>query len=105
MCLLIMALAGLHGIKERWHTTNVSLNFGFQKKNDRQFSAKMASRDKETIKTTKELFESFGYAEVYFGGFTDIELVWVDKGRYFRIDEYDGMESIEYLEEADFIVF
>jgi hypothetical protein len=51
----------------------------------------------------KAYFESLGYPNVYFGGFNQIEIEWVEPGTQFRIDEYDGSESLELLGEAGFI--
>jgi hypothetical protein len=32
----------------------------------------------------------------YYGGATCLRLVWMDEGTEFKIDEYDGLESVEY---------
>lgn len=42
--------------------------------------------------------EKYGEDE-YFGGIDDLTIEWVPIGREFRIDEYDGSESIEYKDE------
>ena len=34
------------------------------------------------------------YPEVYYGGLEDLEVNWVPLGAKFRIDEYDGAESL-----------
>lgn len=36
-------------------------------------------------------------AYVYTGGWRDIQVVWLDEGTHFTVDEYDGWESIKYL--------
>ncbi len=36
----------------------------------------------------------------YFRGADDLKIEWVPIGREFRIDEYDGSESIEYKDEC-----
>ena len=33
----------------------------------------------------------------------DLEVEWVDPGTKFRIAEYDGSESVEYLDDMEFI--
>jgi hypothetical protein len=38
---------------------------------------------------------------LYLGGMEDLMVVWVDEGKKFRIDEYDGNERVEILEDAD----
>ena len=39
------------------------------------------------------------YENAYDGGVEDLEVQWVDEGKKFRIDEYDGNESIEVFDE------
>lgn len=43
-----------------------------------------------------------GYKKLYYGGADCLEIHWVEEGKIIRITEYDGAESIEYLESADF---
>lgn len=38
------------------------------------------------------------YPEAYLGGLSDLEVMWVPKGKQFRITEYDGNESVELLD-------
>jgi hypothetical protein len=40
------------------------------------------------------------YPEAYLGGLSDVEVVWIPKGRQFRISEYDGYESVELLDKT-----
>lgn len=47
---------------------------------------------------------SLGYPRPYMGGYNQLELEFVSRGTMFRIDEYDGSESIETMEEMDIIV-
>lgn len=55
---------------------------------------------------TVQFFESIGYRECpYLGGFNNLKLVWVPYGSLWRIREYDGAESIEFLEDAGFTCF
>lgn len=58
-----------------------------------------AYQDNETKKEARELFEQWGYNNVFFGGFDDIVLRWVKVGTLFRIDEYDGSESLVTLDD------
>ena len=39
------------------------------------------------------------YPGLYDGGMRDLEIVWLDVGTEFRINEYDGSESVEVKEE------
>lgn len=47
-------------------------------------------------KEAAKFFESIGYECPYMGGFSDIDLEWIPRGAKWRINEYDGAESIEY---------
>jgi hypothetical protein len=40
------------------------------------------------------------YPEIYKGGMKDLEVEWIPEGALFKINEYDGNESIE-LKEGD----
>ena len=44
------------------------------------------------------------YPGLYDGGMRDLEIVWLDVGTEFRINEYDGSESVEVKEELLWIV-
>lgn len=51
-----------------------------------------------TEKDMKEFLASIGYDDVYCGGVTGLRMRWLPKGTAFRINEYDGAESIEILD-------
>lgn len=40
----------------------------------------------------------------YNGGALDVCIEWVTVGKLFKIEEYDGFESIEYSDEVDWLV-
>ena len=62
-------------------------------------------KDNPVKEATEQLFRSWGYDHVYFGGVNDIShLTWVDCERPFRITEYDGAESVEFLDTHDYII-
>ena len=48
--------------------------------------------------------ESLGYARPYMGGYKQLDLEFVPRGTVFRIHEYDGLESIETIDDMDMIV-
>jgi hypothetical protein len=55
----------------------------------------------------KELITSYVeelYPDVYCGGVDDLAIEWIKEGTLFRINEYDGNESIETKEEVDWLV-
>lgn len=57
-------------------------------------------------KEAQEFFESIGYSPCpYMGGFADIALQWIPVGIEWRINEYDGAESIECCNKIDWNCF
>lgn len=49
-----------------------------------------------------EYAESLGYTG-YTGGASDVEVIWVDPGTRFLIDEYDGSESIRTFDDLCYV--
>ena len=43
------------------------------------------------------------YSKLYTGGVEDLEVVWVDEGEEFTIEEYDGSESIQLKNKTQWI--
>lgn len=43
------------------------------------------------------------YENGYFGGYGQLVIKWVPVGKRFKIDEYDGFESLIFEEEFDWI--
>jgi hypothetical protein len=43
------------------------------------------------------------WSDVYTGGVPDLQVVWISEGTKFQITEYDGSESIEFLEDVNWI--
>lgn len=41
--------------------------------------------------------ESWGYKDVYLGGLRHIDIKWLPEGCWWRVNEYDGRESIEIM--------
>ena len=44
------------------------------------------------------------YKDVYFGGFEDLVIEWMPEGVYYKIDEYDGYESIVTVDTVDWSI-
>ena len=44
------------------------------------------------------------YPDVYIGGMTDLTVEWLPIGTLFKINEYDGSESLEFKEDNDWLV-
>ena len=50
-----------------------------------------------------EIEQKIGSA-VYLGGLKDVKIKWVDQGTLFKINEYDGSESIELKESNNWMI-
>lgn len=46
--------------------------------------------------------ESLGY-EGYFGGASDLEVIWIDQGTRFTVEEYDGSESVRTFDDLCYV--
>lgn len=55
------------------------------------------SNNNQKMDWAKKQMEEWGYSNIYWGGFDDCEIKWVPENTFFRITEYDGCESIEFL--------
>jgi hypothetical protein len=49
-------------------------------------------------------FVELKYPDIYTGGMEDLEVEWVSEGTLFKVNEYDGSESIEYKEDNSWII-
>ena len=94
-----------------WGDRNLAVDkrvveFYLQHKDDKVYIDKLhhtLPSESNVLREASELFKSWGYEHVYFGGFGDIEIEWVPIGTAFRIQEYDGNEWIEYVNNIDYI--
>ena len=50
----------------------------------------------ERVITTEWLVQQFGedFSDVYCGGASELEIKWLPEGTAFRIDKYDGFETV-----------
>ena len=62
-------------------------------------------QNKTGLKQIQNELEALGYKNVYMGGYNDIKKEWIEKGVPFRIDEYDGAESLQTLDDLNLIQF
>lgn len=61
---------------------------------------------RDEIRTDADLIamiEEFG-SEKCSGRYAELEIVDIPTGTYFRIDEYDGLENIEYRDDIDWMI-
>jgi hypothetical protein len=49
-------------------------------------------------------YVSLKYPGLYTGGMKDLTVVWIPEGSLFKINEYDGSETIELKENDDWII-
>jgi len=54
-----------------------------------------------TKSETIELYCEEKYPNGYYGGADDLQIAWIEVNRDFRIDEYDGNESIIFRDNDD----
>lgn len=51
-----------------------------------------------------EAYVTLKYPDIYTGGMDSLKIVWLQEGTAFKIEEYDGSESITIKEEVDWII-
>jgi len=51
---------------------------------------------------TADFMKSLGYEEGYWGGAENLKLKWVEEGTKFKLEEYDGNESIYIINERNY---
>lgn len=51
-----------------------------------------------------EAYCALKYPGMYLGGLADLTVEWVPEGAAFRVDEYDGSESIEIRDQTQWII-
>jgi hypothetical protein len=93
------------GFGAGWSTWSSISGHGTELMFDPSVVTLVEDRDNGKI-TTDQLVElvntyceiTYGKNEVYCGGVDNLEIVWIPEGTQFKINEYDGSESIEYKE-------
>lgn len=94
------------GVDQRLAYDKRIVEFWMEHKDDTEFMRAMDAYHSNPIqKYAEKLFSEWGYEDIYFGGFSDIELVWVPKGKSFQIREYDGSEWIQMYNPKDWTMF
>ena len=85
------------------------VEFWLAHKDDEQWMRTLVGSIKESPahKEAREFFtNTIGLKDCpYLGGFADIKLVWINRGTVWHIHEYDGAESIECMEDIEWIHF
>lgn len=88
------------------------VEFWLKHKDDKKFMMELDSwdfienRNNKVRKECDNFFRSIGFDEApYMGGFPGIKLVWVKYGTGWRIDSYDGWETIEYYHPCNYHMF
>jgi hypothetical protein len=51
-----------------------------------------------------KVYVELKYPEIYTGGMQDLKVEWIPEGTLFKINEYDGSESIELKENDNWIL-
>lgn len=103
--------AGWASWNERWFAYDKRIvEFWLAHKDDEQWMREVERYSNPESPAHKEAREFFtgviGLEDCpYMGGFNDIDLEWVKFGKIWRIDEYDGAESLVFLEEEEWTCF
>ena len=104
-----VAILVSYGFGSGWSTWNDkklaydrrAVEFFLEHEKDKDYMHRLSSYKSKESKEAKELFKSWGYENVYFGGFENIEICWLPIGTTFVISEYDGAESVEIIGSFD----
>ena len=67
------------------------------------FDPTMVKYIEEDNKQALQAYVAMKYPNAYAGGVDDLQIRWIPEGTLFRIDEYDGNESIEILGDSSWI--
>lgn len=67
------------------------------------FDPMMVKYVEEENKEALFSYAAMRYPDAYTGGLGDLTIYWVTEGTLFRIDEYDGNESVEILGDTTWI--
>jgi hypothetical protein len=51
-----------------------------------------------------DTYVTLKYPDIYTGGMKDLKVEWIPEGTLFKVNEYDGSESIEYKENDQWMV-
>ena len=86
------------GFGAGWHSWNERKELLFHPK-----LVEMVENNKQSEITEQWIKENLGIDNVYCGGAADLQIKWLDEGTAFIINEYDGSESIEKLENLTLI--
>ena len=81
------------GFGAGWYSWNSNKELLFHPK-----LVEMVENNRQSEITTQWIQKNLGINNVYCGGADDLQIEWLDEGTVFEIDEYDGSESIEILE-------
>ena len=86
------------GFGAGWYSWNSEKELLFHPK-----LVEMVENNRQSEITTQWIQENLGINNVYCGGADDLQIEWLDEGTAFIINEYDGSESIETLENLTLI--
>ena len=65
---------------------------------------KLVEEDRKEEITVEFIQNLLGIEYFYAGGARDLKISWIDENTLFRIDEYDGYESIEIMDSDNYIL-
>jgi len=93
-----------YGFGAGWSTWNEE-SLAYDKNVIEIFDKYPPQQTKEGLEQVQNELKELGYKYVYMGGYNDIQKEWIEKGVPFRINEYDGSETIQTLADLNLIQF
>jgi hypothetical protein len=63
----------------------------------------MVEENRQSEITEGWIKENLGIDDVYCGGAEDLRIEWLPRGTAFRVNEYDGSESLETMEDLTLV--
>lgn len=84
-----------------------AVEFWLEHKDDKELMEAVAgwNMNDPALEKARKYFEDCGYERPYMGGFKQIRMEWVSPGEKWKIDEYDGYETLVRLRNAGFQQF
>lgn len=82
------------------------VEFWLAHKDDEKWMKAIKNFESSAHDEAANFFRSIGYENCpYMSGFANIELVWIPSGALWRVDEYDGAETIVFWDDENWICF
>lgn len=74
------------------------VEYYLEHKDDKEFMRQIDIAGSKVEKEAEKYFEELGYPNIYFGGFNELKIGWLKEGTKYHINEYDGSEYIQTVD-------